>query len=157
MLLAPRDDNESETTSLLRSGRKDRLHAFKKAIKRGNCTLKELIDQFYTIEERYMIQEYQDGIRTNYAYLQALTQPEGQTNEGPYMVAIKDFTKYSTEKKIKLKQHHVVEILRDESDQSNIQLISFIKLLILASCGGDRTKIGISNFKKLMKHMDIFK
>ena len=51
----------------------------------------------------------------------------------------------------------MVEILRGESAHDNITFKSFIKLLILASCGGDRTKIGISNFKKLMQHMDIFK
>lgn len=49
----------------------------------------------------------------------------------------------------------MVDILRDESSKDDIKPISFVKLLILASCGGDRTKIGISNFKKLMSHMDI--
>ena len=49
----------------------------------------------------------------------------------------------------------MVEILREESKHDNISFISFIKLLILASCGGDRQKIGQSNFKKLMNHMDI--
>ena len=61
------------------------------------------------------------------------------------------------EKKIKFKQHHVIDILRDESAHDNITFKSFVKLLILASCGGDRTKIGISNFRKLMAHMDIYK
>ena len=51
----------------------------------------------------------------------------------------------------------MIEILRSESAHDNITFPSFIKLLILASCGGDKTKIGISNYKKLMHHMDIFK
>lgn len=72
-------------------------------------------------------------------------------------LTLKDFLKYAVEKKVKYKQHNVVEILRDESSHTNITFASFVKLLILASCGGDRTKIGISNFKKLMNHMDIFR
>lgn len=78
-------------------------------------------------------------------------------SDGSKPLSLKDFFKFATDKKIKFKQHNVIEILRGESEQSNIKFISFVKLLILASCGGDRTKIGISNFKKLMNHMDIFK
>lgn len=31
----------------------------------------------------------------------------------------------------------------------------FMNLLILASCGGERTKLGVNNFTKLMSHMSI--
>ena len=49
-----------------------------------------------------------------------------------------------------------MEILRGESKHTNIVFPSFIKLLILASCGGERSKIGIKNFQRLMTHMDIY-
>ena len=42
--------------------------AFKRAIKRGHCTLKELIDQFYMIEEGYMLTDYRADIKTNYVF-----------------------------------------------------------------------------------------
>jgi len=40
------------------------------------------------------------------------------------------------------------EIKRIDFDQ-------FRRLLILACCGGDKTKLGASNFRKLMQHMGI--
>lgn len=103
-----------------------------------------------------MIQDYKDGLRTNFAFAQAISQ-SAINADGEKPLSLKDFLKYAVDKKIKFKQHQIIEILRDESPQSNISYKSFVKLLILASCGGDRTKIGISNFKKLMHHMDIFK
>ena len=30
-----------------------------------------------------------------------------------------------------------------------------MSLLVIASCGGERTKLGVGNFKNLMKHMGI--
>ena len=36
-----------------------------------------------------------------------------------------------------------------------INFDDFVNLLVLASCGGERTKLGIGNFTNLMKHMDI--
>ena len=59
---------------------------------------------------------------------------------------MKDFLKYAVEKKIRFKQNEIHAILSGDSEPDNISLQSFIKLLILASCAGDRTKIGIRNF-----------
>jgi len=146
----------SPRSSVGKSERRAAQAAFKKAIKKGSCTLKELIDQFYIIEKKYMLTDYYDGIRTNYAFAQAMSQ-SGIDATQQKALSLKDFLKYAVDKKIKFKQHHVIDILRHESEHNNIKYISFVKLLILASCGGDRTKIGISNFKKLMHHMDIFK
>jgi hypothetical protein len=103
-----------------------------------------------------MIKDYSGGLRTNFAFAQAISQSSIDA-DGQKPLTLKDFLKYAVDKKIKFKQHHVIEILRGESEHNNIKYYSFIKLLILASCGGDRTKIGISNFKKLMHHMDIFR
>lgn len=36
-----------------------------------------------------------------------------------------------------------------------IKFDDFVSLLVLASCGGERTKLGIGNFKQLMEHMGI--
>jgi len=146
----------SPTSSPGRSERKAAQIAFKKAIRRGNCSLKELIDQFFVIEEHYLIADFVQDMQTNYSFARAMS--KGETlGDGQKVLGLKDFLKYATEKKIKFKQHHVVEILRNDSLHSNISFQSFIKLLILASCGGDRTKIGVSNFKKLMNHMDMYK
>ena len=103
-----------------------------------------------------MLSDYRDGLRTNFTFAQTISQ-QSINAYGQKPLTLKDFLKYAVDKKIKFKQLQVIEILRNESEVSNIKFSSFIKLLILASCGGDRTKIGISNFKKLMNHMDIFK
>lgn len=103
-----------------------------------------------------MIRDFDRGIRTNFQFAQAINQSQiDEDRQKP--LSLKEFLKYAVDKKIKFRQHHVIEILRGESEHNNIKFVSFVKLLILASCGGDRTKIGISNFKKLMHHMDIFK
>lgn len=41
--------------------------AFKKAIRMGRCTLKELIDHFFVIEERHMIEQFMKGMQKAYA------------------------------------------------------------------------------------------
>jgi len=70
-------------------------------------------------------------------------------------IRLSDFLKYASGRKIKFKEHQVTEILRNEASKNEIGIASFIKLLILASCGGDRSKIAAKNFQKLMDHMDI--
>lgn len=103
-----------------------------------------------------MIQDFRQSIRMNYAFAQANKIGE-LSADAQKPLSLRDFKAYAKMKKIKLKEHQIVAILEGESTHDNISFKSFIKLLILASCGGDRTKIGISNFKKLMNHMDIFK
>jgi|LauGreDrversion4_2_1035121.scaffolds.fasta_scaffold447471_1 hypothetical protein len=39
--------------------------------------------------------------------------------------------------------------------ESNVDEDKFIRLLILASCAGERAKLGANNFKLLMDHMGI--
>lgn len=126
-----------------------------RAMKRGDATLKQLINHFYAIEEKYALIKYRLGIEFNYEYACALSNYTPGRESGVKRLPLTDFMKFAGEKKIKFKQHHIIEILRGDSDKNNISFMSFNKLLILASCGGDKTKIGMSNFKKLMKHMDI--
>ena len=149
-------DEVSPRSQDQRSERRIAQLAFKKAIRRGTCTLKELIDQFYIIEESYMISDYWEGIRAEWLKGCALSK-EPEKDDGVKPLSMQSFLKYAVSKKIKFKQHHIKEILKGDSELDDINLKSFVKLLILASCGGDRTKIGISNFKKLMNHMDISK
>ena len=61
------------------------------------------------------------------------------------------------EKKIKVSRDKIREICAGDSDIEAIKFKSFIKLQILASCGGDKGKLGVRNFKKLMDHMGILK
>ena len=67
-------------------------------MKRGNCTLKELIEQFYTIEKRYMLNDYKHGLRTHYEFATAVS---GLSKP----LTLKDFLRYAADKKIKYKQH----------------------------------------------------
>ena len=69
---------------------------------------------------------------------------------------IDEFLKYMLSKKIKVARDKIIDICEGESDVEAIRFVSFAKLQILASCGGDKTKLGSRNFKKLMKHMDIY-
>ena len=103
-----------------------------------------------------MISDYWGGITIEFNKGKAMSKDEANAN-GYKPLGLREFLKYAVTKKIKFKQHHIVDILRDESEHHDVSQKSFIKLMVLASCGGDRTKIGISNFKKLMNHMDISK
>ena len=103
-----------------------------------------------------MVSDYWEGIKVE--WLKGCAMSKEDKDDGSVKpLNMRDFLKYAVSKKIKFKQPHIVEILKNESENDDISQKSFIKLLVLASCGGDRTKIGISNFKKLMKHMDINK
>lgn len=151
-------DNISDMTGItahpsgVRTERQLKQIEFKKAIRRGRCTLKELIDHFYVIEERHMLTQYKKGIDRCYREAKVFEKPKTKKD---LPLDQPTFEKYGKHKKVLYKQSHIVEILSNESDLGDISLQSFNKLLILACCGGDRTKIGVSNFKKLMKHMDI--
>jgi hypothetical protein len=46
----------------------------------------------------------------------------------------------------------ILEILKENT---TINFNDFVNLLVLASCGGERTKLGVGNFSNLMKHMGI--
>lgn len=97
-----------------------------------------------------------EGLCTEFAYAQAMSS-KTVNHKGQKPLTLKGMLVYGTKIKfIHLKQHNCIEILRNESKHNNITFPSFIKLLILASCGGDRSKIGIKNFKRLMNHMDIY-
>ena len=46
--------------------------AFKKAIRRGTYTLKELIEQFYLVEEPYVIAEFLTPIKQAFEYAKTI-------------------------------------------------------------------------------------
>ena len=105
-----------------------------------------------------MISDYWNGITIEFNKGCAVNiDGDYRSSNGTSPLGLREFLKYAEAKKIKFKQRHIVEILKDESENHNISQKSFIKLMVLASCGGHRTKIGISNFKKLMNHMNISK
>ena len=66
-----------------------------------------------------------------------------------------EFMKYFVAKKIKVDREHIIDICRGESEIEAIKFKTFIKLQILASCAADKSRLGIRNFKKLMKHMGV--
>ena len=61
------------------------------------------------------------------------------------------FIKFGLEKKIRLSEVDIKSVLNG----TMIRVDDFVSLLVLASCGGERTKLGVGNFKNLMKHMGI--
>ena len=48
-------------------------------------------------------------------------------------------------------------MLWEQEDKEKIDLTAFIKLLILASCGGEKKMLAPKNFIKLMDHLEIVK
>lgn len=40
-------------------------------------------------------------------------------------------------------------------EETSVNFEVFVNLMILASCGGERTKLGVNNFTKLMNHMGV--
>ena len=105
-----------------------------------------------------MISDYLNGITIEFNKACAMNKDdENRSANGKTPLVLKALVKYAITKKIKFKPHHIVEILKNDSEDHDISQKSFIKLMVLASCSGHRTKIGISNFKKLMNHMNISK
>ena len=67
-------------------------------------------------------------------------------------LTVPSFVEFGLSKKIRFKEEQITEVLEGRL-QINFQ--DFISLLILASCGGERTKLGLNNFTKLMMHMGV--
>lgn len=64
--------------------------------------MKELIDQFYVIEESYMISDYLNGIRAEWLKGCAMSK-EPEKDDGVKPLNLRDFLKYAVSKKIKFK------------------------------------------------------
>ena len=146
---------ESDAENLKMMKRQTAL-AIKREIRKGELTLKELIDKFYELEENYLIKEYNKGLFLHFTYAVSMAPKVIKDEEtGERCISIDDLLKYMLSKKSKVRRDQTVEICEGDSDIEAIRFISFIKLHILASCGGDKSKLGARNFKKLMKHMEV--
>ena len=71
-------------------------------MRRGRCTLKELIDQFYIIEERYLCVDYRDGLRLNF---ESVCEKNKETIDelGRRPCTLVNFFKYAAQKKVRFK------------------------------------------------------
>ena len=136
--------------------KKQTAMAIKREIRRGELTLKELINKFYDLETNYLMKDYLQGLQLQFQYA-CVQAPRiiQDADSGERCITIDDFISFMMVKKIKVARNLIHEICEGDSDVEAIRFISFVKLQILASCGGDKSKLGSRNFKKLMKHMDI--
>ena len=62
------------------------------------------------------------------------------------------FLEFGLNKKVRFNEQLLIEVL---DGKNVVGFEEFLNLLILASCGGERTKLGVNNFTKLMSHMGI--
>jgi hypothetical protein len=67
-------------------------------------------------------------------------------------MTVDEFIEYGLEKKIKFDRNHIDNLIGQEP---LIKEDMFVRLLILASCAGERIKLGVNNFRLLMQHMAI--
>jgi|LauGreDrversion4_2_1035121.scaffolds.fasta_scaffold51325_2 hypothetical protein len=67
-------------------------------------------------------------------------------------LSVPSFLEFGLNKKIRFNELHLAEVL-DGKNQVGFE--EFMNLMVLASCGGERTKLGLNNFTKLMSHMGI--
>ncbi len=67
-------------------------------------------------------------------------------------MTVDEFIEYGLEKKIKFDRVHIDNLMGLEV---KIKLEMFVRLLILASCAGERIKLGVNNFRLLMEHMGV--
>ena len=67
-------------------------------------------------------------------------------------MTVDEFIEYGLEKKIKFDRNHIDNLIGQEL---LIKEDMFVRLLILASCAGERIKLGVNNFRLLMQHMAI--
>ena len=130
---------------------------------------------FYELNRNDVLKEYSDGIKNNFFFARAngsriITDHKPKSNpEGPGLsqnvsgqksnevISLACFLGYAANKKIKLQKMQIYEVLWEQQDREVIDLTGFTKLLILASCGGDKKMLAPKNFIKLMDHMDIAK
>ena len=103
--------------------------AIKREIKKGELSLKELIDKFYELEEPYLLAEYKSGLYLHFTYAVSLAPRVIKLQEtGERCITIDDFIKYMLEKKIKVRRDHINAICEGDSDIEAITFVSFIKL-----------------------------
>ena len=77
--------------SPINSPRKLAQSQFKKAIRQG-ANLKELIDMFYEIEEPFVMADYKEGIKINFAYACATgSQIIGENSDLKQYIKLQDF------------------------------------------------------------------
>jgi hypothetical protein len=67
-------------------------------------------------------------------------------------LSVASFIEFGLNKKIRFKVEQIAEVLEGKSQMG---FDEFVSLLVLASCGGEPTKLGLNNFSKLMMHMGI--
>ena len=78
---------------------------------------------------------------------------DGDTGET--CISLSQFMQYMNRKRIKVNEKLVSDICEGDTDVEAIRFVSLVKLQLLASCNGEKTKLSVKNFRKLMKHMDI--
>ena len=66
--------------------------------------------------------------------------------------AVSEFIAYALDKKVRFDPEQVNEVLEGIS---NVDYPVFVNLMVLASCGGVESKLGVNNFSKLMEHLGI--
>ena len=128
----------------------------KYAIHKSGLTFKQLIDKFYELNTDHLVKDYELSLRLQFesACLTA-RKPSTDAKTGEKCISIDDFIKFMFSKKIKVQRDLIVDICFGDSDIEAIRYISFVKLHMVASCMGDKTKLGAPNFIKLMKHMNM--
>lgn len=107
-----------------------------------------MIEEFRKVEAS-LIGEYLNDIKLNFAFACAST---GKIIEDEKCLTVQEFIEYGLEKKIKFNRNHIDNVIGQETV---IREETFVRLLILASCAGERIKLGANNFRLLMEHMAI--
>jgi hypothetical protein len=66
-------------------------------------------------------------------------------------IPIENFLSYALEKKVRYNLEHIKILVPNEI----VDFETYVLMLILASCAGELTKLGVNNFRKLMQHLQI--
>ena len=109
----------------------------------------ELIKKFREVESK-LIAEFSEDLKTQFMFACATSDQIMAGDEKT--LSVPSFLEFGLNKKIRFNEIHLVEVL-DGKNQVGFE--EFMNLLVLASCGGERTKLGLNNFTKLMSHMGI--
>jgi hypothetical protein len=106
--------------------------------------LKLLIAKFRQIESP-LINTYIDGIKVQFVYACATSSQIQMDAE--QQLSVDAFVQYGLQKKIRFNDSDIEEVM---DGRKFVKFDDFLTLLVLASCGGVITKVGIGNFKNLM-------
>ena len=110
--------------------------------------LKEAIDDFFDTRQ-HTLRPYEAGLRALFDRLAS------RGGNGVKAITFDDYASFMQSKHIRVAREKIVGVCLTDAVTDKISYVSWVKLLLLASCSGDKAQLGSKNFKLLMAHLEV--